>query len=184
MNAKQVALISTFTALAVALRMAKHAFVGPFQFVNFPLLTAMIASYVGGSSVGAAVGALSFVASDFLIWLGPWTPINAALAAAIGWLWGFAARSARSGIAVFVFAYLSTFAYDLLSSVLGYLIYLPSAGSALALAIIGLFLPVGGGWLIGVGPITEFITAALTAAAIEILQRAGPQLATTRATRL
>lgn len=184
MDAKRVALISTFTALAVALRLAKHAFVGPLQFINFPLLTAMIASYVGGSSVGAAVGALSFVASDFFIWLGPWTPINAVLAASIGLLWGFAARSVRSGITLFVFAYLSVFAYDLLSSVLGYLIYLPSAGSALMLAIIGLFLPVGSGWLIGVGPITEFITAVLTAAAIEILRRALPQLATTRATQL
>jgi energy-coupling factor transport system substrate-specific component len=183
-NAKRVALTSTFTALAVALRLAKHALVGPLQFVNFPLSIAMVAAFIGGSWVGAAVGAFSFVASDLLIWLGPWTPVNALLAAAIGWLWGFAARSFRSGITLFVFAYLSAFAYDLLSSVLGYLIYLPSAGSALALALIGLFLPVSGGWLIGVGPVTEFITAALTAAAIEILQRVLPQLATTRATQL
>ena len=178
MNAKQVALTSTFTALAVALRLAKHAFVGPFQFINFPLLAAMVASYVGGSWVGAAVGALSFLASDLLIWLGPWTPINALLAAAIGLLWGLAARSVRSGITLFVFAYLSVFAYDLFSSVLGYLLYLPSAGSALTLALLGLFLPIGGGWLIGVGPVTEFITAALTTAAIALLRRMLPQLAT------
>lgn len=171
MRAKRVALTSTFTALAVALRLAKHMVAGPFQFINFPLSIAMVAAYVGGSWVGAAVGFLSFIASDLLIWLGPWTPINASLAAAIAWLWGFAAGSARSRIVNFVLAYLSTFAYDVLSSVLGYLVYLPSASSALALALLGLFLPVGGGWLIGVGPVTEFFTAALTVAAVEVLRK-------------
>ena len=179
-DAKRVALISTFTALAVALRLLKHAVAGTFQFVNTPLAIAMVAAYAGGPWAGAAVGALSFVVSDLLIWLGPWTPINAALAAAVGWLWGFAARAARSRIALFVLAYLSTFAYDVLSSVLGYLIYLPGASSALALALVGLFLPAGGGWMVGVGPLTEFTTAALAVLSIEALRRGSPQLAATR----
>jgi len=180
MDTKRVAFIATFTALAVALRLLKHGLAGPIQFVNAPLAFAMAAAYAGGPWAGAAVGVLSFVVSDLLIWLGPWTPINAALAAAIGWLWGLAAGAARSRTTLFVLAYVSTFAYDVLSSVLGYLIYLPSAGSALALALIGLLLPAGGGWMIGVGPITEFTTAALAVAAIESLRRSAPQLAASR----
>jgi len=135
----------------VALRLLKHAVAGTFQFVNAPL-AAMVAAYAGGPWAAPPWALSPFSLSDLLIWLGPWTPINALLAAAVGWLWGLAARAARSRIALFVLAYLSTFAYDVLSSVLGYLIYLPGASSALALALVGLFLPAGGGWMVGVGP--------------------------------
>lgn len=175
MRTRQVALISTFTALGVAMRIAKHAAVGALQFFNAPLCVAMVAGWMAGPGAGALTGFLTFLLSDMLIWLGPWTPINGALAAALGAAWSLLRRD-HSRTSLFVAAFLTTFAYDIASSVLGYLIYLPAGGlsAAVTLALIGLFLPAGGGWLVGVGPITESVTAAVTVAIIEAIRRQGP----------
>ncbi len=172
MNPKTIANVSLFTALAVSFRLAKHALVGTFQLLNFPLTFAMVAGYFSGSLAGALTGALSFYLSDFLLGLGPWTLVNSTLAAAIGAAWGVIRKSRPADRSLFISAFISTFAYDVLSSFLLYVLFIREAWYALIYALVGLFLPVMGGYMVGVGPITETLTAGVTTLVISRIRKA------------
>lgn len=149
----------------------KHAAVGTLQFVNIPLLTAMVAAHAGGPLVGTLTGALSFIASDAVLGLGPWTLVNSLLASAVGATWGLVNPRSATPLRLFVLAYLLTFAYDVLSSFALYVLFIEDARVALIYALLGLFIPVMGGYVIGIGPLTEFVTAALTALLIDRMSK-------------
>ncbi len=153
------------SAAAAALRLAKHLVLGGLQFVNVPLAFAMASGAEFGPAVGGTVGAVAFLASDLVLGPGPWTALDSALAAAVGAAWGMARPSGRAR--VLAAAFLSTLAYDLASSILFYLVLGMTPVQAAAAGILGLFLPAAGGGLVGVGPVTEAATAALTLAAAE-----------------
>lgn len=172
MNPKSIANISLFTALAVSFRLVKHAVAGTFQLVNFPLAFAMVAGYFSGSLAGTLTGALSFYLSDLLLGLGPWTLVNSTLAAGIGAAWGVLRRSRSTGLPLFISAFISTLAYDVLSSFLLYVLFVHETWYALIYALIGLFLPTMGGYMVGVGPITETLTAGVTVLVISRVRKA------------
>lgn len=171
MNPKTIANISLFTALAVTFRLAKHVLVGTFQLINFPLTFAMVAGYFSGPLAGALTGALSFYLSDFLLGLGPWTLVNSTLAAAIGALWGVIRKSRSANLSLFISAFVSTFVYDVLSSFLLYVLFIREVWYALIYALVGLFLPVMGGYMVGIGPVTETLTAGVTALVISKVRK-------------
>lgn len=172
MNARTIALTSIFTALGITLRLLKHALAGTIQFMNAPLFSAMVAGYVAGPFSGALTGVLSFTLSDALIMLGPWTPINAVLAGIIGASWGLLKGEYRNST-IFISAFFSEFLYDILSSFALYAVFLKDPLIALVYSLVGLYMPVMGGYLIAVGPITEFVTAGLTTLVVNRLKKLG-----------
>lgn len=173
MHAKAIALIAVFSALAIAGRLLKHAVAGTFQFVNIPLIAAMVAAHAGGPLVGALTGFFSFVGSDAVLGLGPWTLVNSLIAGVIGAVWGIADTEGATPLRLFVLAFLLTFFYDVLSSFALYALFIGDARIALLYALLGLFVPVMGGVMVGVGPLTEFVTAALTTVLIDRINKAG-----------
>ena len=156
----KLSLIALFTSLAVLFRYAKNV-VTMVQFINFPLMFTIIGGMFFGYKTGCLVGILSYVLSDVLIFPGVWTVVDSLLAGFIGFLWGFIGRNRRVGVELFVWIYLSVFLFDILSSVLLYIVMGLEPINALVWGFIGLFLPVFGGSLVGVGPVTEFFTSFL-----------------------
>lgn len=171
-KARLLAIVAVFTGLSIALRVAKNLFT-QIQFVNIPLAFAMLGGLVAGSRAGFTIGLLAFLLSDLVLAPGPWTPTNSLLAGVIGYLWGFANRLDLDKSIVFVLAFLSTFAYDIVSSVVFYLVLGMPPLQALELGLLGLFLPAGGGYMLGVGPVTEISTALLTSSVYWGLKRRG-----------
>lgn len=155
-----VATVSVFTGLAVLFRYVKNAFTAV-QFINFPLAFTIIAGAYFGPFAGLLVGLLSYLLSDLLIMPGLWTLANSTLAALVGGFWGLVGGRVSGGMELFVLSYLTTFLFDVLSSMALYVAFGVGPLEAFTLGIVGLFLPVFGGSLIGVGPITEASTALL-----------------------
>lgn len=170
MNAREIAQIAVFSALGIAVRLLKHAIAGTLQFMNAPLLATIVAACIGGSTVGALTGVISFLASDAVLGLGPWTLVNSMLAFLIGLVWGRVSPN-YSFVIVFTLSFLTVFAYDIISSFALYVLFIGDLRAALFYAFVGLYIPVMGGYLIGVGPLTETVTAALTALLIKKLDK-------------
>lgn len=173
MDTRRIVWISMFAALGAGLRIAKHMIVGPLQFVNFPYVVAAL-SLISGLNVTSAfmVGTLTFIASDVLIGVGPWTLTNSvSLLTALLLLHPF--KNVKDKVMLGVVLYLSVFIYDFTSSVLGYLVFLgaQNLNVALYLSLIGLFLPVSGGGLFFIGPTTELITVFTVLAVIRPFKR-------------
>lgn len=173
MRARQAALISVFSALAIAARLLKHALAGTLQFVNIPLIAAMVAAHAGSSLVGALTGVLSFLGSDAVLGLGPWTLVNSSLAGLIGAAWGSVDTRNSSSARLFVFAFLLVFLYDVVSSFALYALFISDARVALLYALLGLFVPVMGGYMVGIGPLTELVTAASVTLLIDRINKIG-----------
>ena len=72
-------------------------------------------------------------------------------------LWGYLGE--EDDVTTFVLAYLSAFIYDLLTSWILYVIVGFSPLEALIVGLTGLFVPVAGGTMFFIGPITEGSTA-------------------------
>ncbi|RLE74531.1 MAG: hypothetical protein DRJ56_07345 [Thermoprotei archaeon] len=162
-----VAVTSVLTGSAVTFRLLKHAVAGPVQFVNLPLSMAMVAGYLAGPASGFTVGLASFVLSDMLLGLGVWTIYDALASALVGMAWGYL-RGVECGATLFTLSYLSALAYDLATSVAFYSTFMGAASplTVLAVAVTGLFVPVAGGSLYAVGPVTEALTALLTSVVV------------------
>ncbi len=171
MKSYQISLIAILTSLGVTLRLLKHVFVGPLQFINFPLIVTLVAGYIGGKIVGLLVGLLSFFISDLFLSVGPWTIYNSIVSALLGVTWSLI-RRINDRIFLFIIAYLSAFVYDIITSILFYLTFLNChLFEAFILAIVGLFLPIMGGYIYCIGPITELSTATLVVLLIRSLER-------------
>lgn len=159
---KEITLIANLTATAVALRIIKHTIIGPFQFINFPCAFSVIAGIMLGPINGLITGMLTFIVSDIFLGLGPWTFITSTLSGIIGLISGLIWKTKKiSKIEVLILSYLLFLIYDITSSFLLYLPFMPPT-EAFTIGIIGLFLPIMGGYLYAVGPITEFSTAMIT----------------------
>ena len=87
-KAKFIAQVSLLVTIGVVLRILKHLLVSPVQFVNLPLSLIMITGYLFGPIAGLVVGLSTFVLSDLLLGLGPWTLYNSVVSGIIGCLWG------------------------------------------------------------------------------------------------
>lgn len=172
MNTKKLVLVALLTSLGITLRLMKNLFIGPIQFINFPLIFGLLAGYLFGIKVGILVGFLTFLISDLIIFPGPWTIVDSSLSALLSGIWGFL-KKIDDKVLLFILAYLTTFAYDILSSFILYLLIfgVNNAMEALSISILGLFMPVMGGYLYAVGPVTEFTTSFLFTCLVKELKR-------------
>jgi energy-coupling factor transport system substrate-specific component len=176
---KKITYTAILIALAVSLRLVKVALFGPVQFVNFPGIFTIVGGILFGPSVGIAVGFASYLFSDIMIGLpGPWTVVNAVLMASFGLIsgliWGRNGYRKVTKIGLGIGTFVMMFAFDIISS--GILLVMVLGGNwlnAFAIGLIGLFLPspVSGGFMIGVGPITEVTTTILVVTIVNILIR-------------
>ncbi|MEM3831990.1 MAG: hypothetical protein QW128_00090 [Thermoprotei archaeon] len=168
----KIATISILTATAITIRITKNWTIGAFQFINIALIFGFIGSILLDPLSGGLVALLSQLISDLFIWPGPWTPITSFTAFATAMLGSLSKRIKYEEFQVIIL-YLCVFFYDIITSTLTYLISGLSPINSLVVGLIGLFLPVEGGWMFGVGPITEFTTSFLTVMLMKILKRNG-----------
>ncbi|MHA1713961.1 MAG: ECF transporter S component [Candidatus Ranarchaeia archaeon] len=163
----QMTMTAMFVALSAALRMVKHIYLGGFQFVNLSAVISFLAAVLIGWRSGAIVGFFGYLVSDFFIALpGPWTLVNGILLAFCAVIVSFTIGSPeiKPGPQFVISIYLIMLLFDILSS--WFTLYIIVGGSLLTtffIGVLGLFIPMSGGFYFGVGPITEFVTAFLTA---------------------
>jgi len=153
MENKKLALIAIFISLSVALRVFKNMLT-TLQFINIPLVFTMFSGVMLGCKAGLIVGLFSYTLSDMLILLGPWTIVNSLLAGVIGLCWGML-RKIQDQFLLGLLSFLSIFIFDVFSSVILYIVFGLDVFSAFIYGFLGLFIPVVGGGLVGVGPLTE-----------------------------
>jgi uncharacterized membrane protein len=163
---KRIAYTALMVALAVALRLLKSSMFGPIQFINFPGVFTIVSGIIFGPITGMVVGAGSYLLSDILIGLpGYWTMTNMFLMGGIGLItgliWKRGNRTDISKIGIGVGTYLIMLAFDIASSFAFYALSGSEMSVALFGGILGLFIPSGGGYIYGIGPITEAATAIL-----------------------
>ena len=162
---QELSVTAVLSAAAASLRIIKHLIAGPIQFVNIPAVFAIIGGAVFGARIGFLVGLFSFVISDFILGSGPWTAVNSILCGLIGVissvLWY--GETSVSRLEVGATTYLLLFMNDILNSMILYLLLGFSIQQAAIISVVGLFLPIAGGWMFFVGPITEGTTSVLAA---------------------
>ncbi len=173
-RSKRIAYTALMIALAVTLRVMKASIVGPIQFVNFPGVFTIVSGIILGPVIGLVVGVGSYLISDIFIGLaGLWTITNMLLMGGIGiisgLIWKRSNRTAISKIGVGVGTYLIMLAFDVLSSIALFVFSGTALSVALLWGILGLFMPVGGGYVYGMGPVTEGVTAILVVAIANVL---------------
>ncbi|MEM2128195.1 MAG: ECF transporter S component [Candidatus Methanomethylicaceae archaeon] len=175
---KMVTYTAMVIALAVSLRLIKYTLFGSIQFVNFPAVFTIIGGALLGPSSGAVIGFSSYVLSDIMIGLpGPWTAVNSILMAGFGFLsgliWGRSGVKQIGRLGLAVGAYIMLLAFDITNSWALLVIMGFDWLSALIIGIVGLFLPAAGGYLYGVGPITEATTVILIVTIVSMLKKNG-----------
>jgi energy-coupling factor transport system substrate-specific component len=172
---KRITYTGMLIGLAVAMRLAKQALFGSMQFINFPGVFTILSGVMFGPTTGMVVGFSSYLLSDMIIGLpGPWTAINAILMASLGLasglIWGRKTNVNVSKTGLAIGSYMLMFAFDIFASCLWYIMIGWNWIYAFTLGLVGLFLPAGGGYLIGIGPITEATTTLLIVAIVQALR--------------
>lgn len=169
---KRITYVSMMIALAVVLRLMKHLILGSLQFINFPAIFTILGGVLLGPIAGMTIGFASYLISDMFLLPGLWTVVNSFLMAGVGLLCGvFLKNASKAGIGIG--AFLLMFCFDVMNSWLLYIIVGFDWFYAFMIAIIGLFLPAGGGFLYGVGPITEAVTILVALGLINAIKRNG-----------
>ncbi len=161
MKTTTITLISVLASLAIVLRILKNIIFGTFQFINIPLVFVLFTSYYFGSKISSIIGILAFTISDLYIGVGIWTITNTLIVTSLSFLASLT-RKIKSRIYLFIFFYLISLIYDILSSLILYIVFGLTFTNALLFSIIGLFIPIQGGYMIGIGPLTETSTALTT----------------------
>jgi len=156
----KITITAMFISLSVVLRLFKHVLLGELQIINFSLVFAIIAGYFYGGFAGFNVGFFSFILSDFYLGFGLWTIVDGFIAGIIGFMWSLF-RWISDRFLIFILSFLSIFIYDIFTSAILYCLIGFSLWKAFLIGFIGLFLPVYGGYLYGIGPITEFSSSML-----------------------
>jgi len=156
---RDLTLIANLVASATALRLIKHVLLGPIQFINIPCIFAIISGALFGPIHGLIVGFMIFIVSDVFLGLGLWSIVTSSLCGIIGFISGIIWRNGLpSRVEALITSYFLLLFYDVFSSFLLYLPLMPPF-EALITGIVGLFIPVMGGSLYAVGPVTEFSSA-------------------------
>lgn len=172
---KKITYTAMLIALAVTLRIIKYSMFGPLQFVNFPAIFTIVGGVVFGPIVGLTVGLSSYLLSDMVLGAGPWTVVNALFIGVVGiitgLIWGRMPFLKLKKIELGIGVYLLMLGFDIFNSwVLNIIWGYPWLWS-LIYGLLGLLMPAGGGYMIGVGPITEATTTILTVSIIFVLAR-------------
>jgi len=170
---RKITYTAILIALAASLRITKHLLFGPLQFINFPGIFTIVGGIIFGPVMGMTVGFTTYVVSDFVLGAGPWTVVNALLMGMFGALSGVLWRRINgsfSKIAMGIGVYVIMFAFDVLSSWVLNMIFGSPPMVALIYGLLGLFLPTTtGGFMLGVGPITEATTAIIVVTIVALL---------------
>lgn len=170
---RKITYTAVLIALAASLRITKHLLFGPLQFINFPGIFTIVGGIAFGPVTGMTVGFTTYLLSDFLLGAGPWTVVNGLLMGFFGALSGVLWRRTSgsfSKVAMGIGVYIIMFAFDILSSWILNMVFGWPPTIALLYGLIGLFLPSpSGGFLIGVGPITEATTAIVVVTLVALL---------------
>lgn len=156
MQTRELAAIAIFTSLSVSGRIGL-AFI-PNVSLAFPAI--FISAIMFGYKVGGFVGLFTYLISDLYFGWGPWTIINAILAASVGIVMGIVRKRLSNDTLILGLAILFlTMYFDILSSVINMAIFNVDP----IIAIIGLFTPV---FISGIpypmGPVHEISNAIIT----------------------
>jgi predicted membrane protein len=172
---RKITYTAILIALAASLRITKHLLFGPLQFINFPGIFTIVGGIIFGPVMGMTVGFTTYLLSDLALGAGPWTIVNALLMGFFGALSGILWRRTNSNfskIAMGIGVYVIMFAFDVLSSWILNMIFGWSPTVALVYGLLGLFMPnPTGGFMFGVGPITEATTAIVVVSIVALLLR-------------
>jgi energy-coupling factor transport system substrate-specific component len=172
---KKITYTAMLIALAVSLRVIKYSMFGPLQFVNFPAIFTIVGGIVFGPIVGLTVGLSSYLLSDMVLGAGPWTVVNAVfigmVGLVVGIIWGRKPFNKINKIGLGIVVYLLMLGFDIFSSAALYMIWGFSLLWSFIYGILGLFVPAGGGIMIGIGPITEVTTTILTVSIVFVLAK-------------
>lgn len=172
---KKITYTAMLIALAVTLRIVKYSMFGPLQFVNFPAIFTIVGGVVFGPIVGLTVGLSSYLLSDMVLGAGPWTVVNALFIGVVGiitgLIWGRKPFVKIKKIELGIGVYLLMLSFDIFNSWVLNIIWGYPWLWALIYGVIGLLMPAGGGFMIGVGPITEVTTTILTVSIVFVLAR-------------
>ena len=170
-KSQYIVLIALFSSLPVALRMAfimsgLSIFV---QWTNIIGIFAFLGAIFLGPMAGLFIGLIGFFLSDMVSPYGvsPFTLIMGGTMGIIAFASSFlivykGQRNILKNIILFVKLYILMFIYDIITSILGYLLWGLNINDAIFYGIVGLFIPLYGGFLWFVGPITEASTAIFT----------------------
>ncbi len=175
---QKITYTSLLIALAASLRLVKYALFGPVQFINFPGIFTILGGIFFGPVTGGAVGVASYIISDMIIGFpGPWTAVNCLMMGAVGFgsglIWNRKEKSKISRTGLLVGCYIIMFAFDVMTSWILLVMIGWDFVYALVIGLLGLFVPTpaSGGWMVAVGPITEFTTAFVIAMLVQVLAR-------------
>lgn len=151
-----VALVSSFTAAIVVTRIL----LAPFPNIKPTTFLVAMVGILFGPRVGFSVGLLSIAITDISFFGAGYhtlvdSPCMGGLGLASGLLWGGKKDLSRFELAIGGF--LLTLIWDVVTSLLGFILYFPTTESALTSALVGLFLPTP----YPLGPAHELSTAAL-----------------------
>jgi energy-coupling factor transport system substrate-specific component len=170
---RKITYTAILIALATSLRITKHLLFGPLQFINFPGIFTIVGGIIFGPIMGMTVGFTTYLISDFILGAGPWTIVNALLMGFFGALSGILWRKTNgnfSKIAMGIGVYVIMFAFDVLSSWILNMIFGWPPMIALVYGLLGLFMPnPTGGFMFGVGPITEATTSIVVVTIVALL---------------
>jgi energy-coupling factor transport system substrate-specific component len=167
----KIVLTGLLASSAIALRIFKHAIIGPIQIINLPAVFTILAGLILGPISGSTVGIISYVSSDFLLGFGPWTIVTSIFMGLIGGIFGLIKNKISNPYQLFILIVVFLFINDIFTSTLLYMLTLDFF-NAFILSLIGLFLPVQGGFMIGIGPITEISSAFLVVISAPYIMRA------------
>lgn len=175
---QKITYTSLLIALAASLRLVKYALFGPVQFINFPGIFTILGGILFGPVTGGAVGVASYLISDIIIGFpGPWTAVNSLMMGVVGFgaglLWNRKDKNKISKTGMLIGCYIIMFAFDVVTSWILLVMIGWDAIYALVIGLLGLFIPTpaSGGWMVAVGPITEFTTASVIAMLVQVLAR-------------
>ncbi|MHA1409741.1 MAG: ECF transporter S component [Candidatus Odinarchaeia archaeon] len=166
----RIVLTALFASLAISLRLFKHAIIGPIQIINLPAVFTIFAGLLLGSVSGISVGLISFIVSDLFLGFGPWTFVTATFMALIGGIFGLLGGKVTNRPQLFILIVVLLFINDVMTSTILYMVMGFSFQFALIYSILGLFLPIQGGFMFGIGPITEISSALLVTLSLPLIQ--------------
>lgn len=175
-----VVLIALLASIPIALRIA-FIMTGlsiVVQWVNIIAIFVYIGAIFLGPIAGLFIGLIGFFISDIISPYGvsPFTLITGGTIGIIGFIVGLTINykkdiSIYEKILLFIKIYVFTFLYDIITSILGYLLWGMNINDAIFYGLVGLFIPLYGGYLWFVGPITETTTAIITILLLKPVQK-------------
>ena len=159
---RTITLTANLAAAATALRLIKNGAAGPIQFINLPGSFSILAGSMLGPISGFITGVISILTSDIILGAGIWTIMTSTTCGLIGFISGIIwHRRKPSKIEAVTLSYILFLSYDIITSITLYLPFM-SPPKALIVGITGLFLPIMGGSMYAIGPITELSSTIIT----------------------